>query len=149
MQKPLVLAHRADRTFTQIVELDREVSTAVQRRNARKLLDQGVPPESVAAQLALPIEIVRAIAKAAVDDARLSADARKWAEGEFFYALDRPGPDGFFLLAVPRRAGVKVVASAEGFVSATQHRRSGDGLFEDLGAVSLAPAAVGPPPPGR
>jgi len=149
VQKPLVMAHRADRTLAQIVELDKEVSAATHRRDVRKLLDQGLPPEIVAVVLELPIDTVRAVAKGSADDPKPSADAKKWQDGEFFYAFDRPGQDGFFLVAVPRRTAVRVMASADGFVAVTQDRKSGDGLFEDVGAISLAPAAMRPALPGR
>ena len=148
VSKATVLVHRADRTLSQILALDREVSGVVRQREVRKLLDAGVPPARVASEAGLPLATVNQIAQSTAELA-LSDDARRWLADEFFYVADEPGPDGFFLLPVTRKLAVKLVVSAEGFVDVVQDRTMGDGLYEDVGPIALAPKVMRPGPPAR
>jgi Trypsin-like peptidase domain len=148
VSKSTVLVHRADRTLSQILALDREIGGIVRQREVRRLLDAGVPPARVASEVGLPLATVSQIAQSAAEPA-LSDDARRWLADEFFYVADQPGPDGFFLLPVTRKLAVKLVVAAEGFVDVVQDRTMGDGLYEDVGPISLAPKVMRPGPPAR
>jgi S1-C subfamily serine protease len=145
---PLVVIHRADRSYEQILALEREVESFRLARKVQELAGTGLPAEALAPLVELPAQTVRELLKAPAGGPHLSADARKYLEGEFYAVRDRPR-DGFFLVAAPRKLPLQVVVSAEGFRRIALEHRSGDGLFESLGTISLAPDLMRPDPPGR
>lgn len=147
--KAMVVAHRADRTIQQIIALDREISGVVRQRQVQKLLDLGLSPAQVAREVNLPLATVTKIAQTPADDSTLSPDAKKWLADEFFFAADEPDASGFFILPVTRKLDVKLVVVADGFGDVVQDRRVGDGLYEDVGAIGLAPQVNRPGPAGR
>jgi hypothetical protein len=149
IQKPLVIVHRADRTLRQIIDLDREITGIARRREVQQLLDLGMSPAQIGSAIGLPVATVEQLARAGLDEATLSADARRWLADEFFFSADRPAQDGFFLLPVTRKLDVKLVVSAEGFVDVVQQRTVGDGLYENIGVIALAPELMRPTAPRR
>jgi hypothetical protein len=145
--KPEVLIHRADRTLEQITILEREMTLVFIRQLILKFLDSGAPVEDIAAFLGVPVQLVREMAKG--PEPALSADAKQVVAGQFFYASNRPGDDGFFILAVPRGQTLKLVVRAPGFRQVIQDRQAGAGIHEDLGAIALAPEIQRPDPMRR
>jgi hypothetical protein len=110
-----VLVHRADRTLEQVVELDQEMRTLRAVTTVRRLLAEGLGIEEVARRLKLRPQEVKDLAGLHLDESTVSADARRLLDGEFFYAVDRSRPDGFYFAPAPRAEAFRVVLSREGY----------------------------------
>jgi hypothetical protein len=110
-----VVVHRADRTFEHIIALDREVQTIEAVVTVKRLLAGGLTPGQVAERLKLRPDVVQDLMKVPVNEATISADARRHLDGEFFYAVDRSRQDGFFFSTAPRTQPFKVVLTRDGY----------------------------------
>lgn len=149
VKKARVVLHRTDRTTEQIQALQSELGAFAKRARARSLLDQGAPPELIVLVLGLPLQTVQELAKGGGAEPALSADAKKVAAGEFYFASAEVGDDGFFMVAVPRKTAIKLSVQADGFRPATPDRKTGDAVYEDLGTIALAPEMMRPEPVRR
>lgn len=110
-----VIVHRADRTLEQIVALDREIQTLRATTTVKRLLAEGLTVEQVAQRLKLRPNVVQDLMNARLDESTVSADARRYLEGEFFYATDRSRQDGFFFTTAPRMEAFKVLLGRDGY----------------------------------
>ena len=149
VQKPIVVVHRADRTL-------RRSSSSIARSPASRAgarcsscSTSGCRPRRSAARSGCPWRRWSSSRARASTKSTLSADARRWLADEFFFLADQPAQDGFFLLPVTRKLDVKLVVSAEGFVDVAQQRTVGDGLYETVGVIALAPGLTRPTAPHR
>ena len=50
-----------------------------------------------------------------LDESTISADARRYLEGEFFFDLDQSRADGFFFTTAPRTEAFKVLLGRDGY----------------------------------
>jgi S1-C subfamily serine protease len=144
-----VVYYRADRSFSEIIELDRELVRTENARLVQRLASNGMKPEEVVAtvpllrDLKLTIEEVQELMKVKLGEADLSADLKRYEKGEFFFAAYRtsaePQSDGFFLVAVPRKQNLKVIVSANGYRDLSLDEGPRAGLFADVGEIKLYP----------
>ena len=132
-----VVFHRPDRTWAQILALDREIVQIRQHRRVRDRLDEGAAEADVARDLGLPLETVRKLAATPIDPAAWSGDARLADLGEFFFRVALLEDDGFFFGAVPRQKPFRLAARAPGHRDLDESREAGTGFYEDLGRVPL------------
>ena len=152
-----VVYHRADRSFSQIVELDREIVRTENARLVQSLVSSGLKPEEVVITfpmlrgLKLTIEEVHELTKVKLGEADLSADLKRYQKGEFFFAAykisNEPQTDGFFLVAVPRNQNLKVIVSANGYRDLSLDENPRAGLFADVGEIKLYPPISVPATP--
>ncbi len=143
-----VLFHRTDRTLDQIIELDKERAQIRRALGIRALLDRGLSAAQIAQVRKLTIEEVRQLTNVELDEGAWSADLQRYFRGEFFYDFDKTRPDGFFLVAVPRKQQVQAVVAAKGFRQIRTEIASGDGLFADVGSLQIfPPLLISPKPP--
>jgi S1-C subfamily serine protease len=151
-----VVYHRADRSLSQIIELDRQIERTKNARLVQDLISKGMKPEVVAmvlllSGLKLTTADVLELMKMKLDEADLSADFKRYEKGEFFFATyktsDQPQIDGFFLVAVPRKQNLKLVVSANGYRDLPRDESPRDGLFADVGEIKLYPPLSAPTTP--
>lgn len=117
--KPLpgaeVIVHRADRTLEQIVALDREIRTRRAVTIVKRLVADGLTAEQIAQRLKLPPALAQDLMNSRLEESTLSADARRYLDGEFFFDVDQSRADGFFFATAPRTATFKMLVAKEGY----------------------------------
>ena len=132
-----VLMTRSDRSLEEIQQLHLELQKYVRIQSIHMMYNGGLGVEEISNRVNLNTEEIQKILSTKLSEMKLSDDAQKYSQGDFYYAVTRCDDRGFFILDVPRGQTIKLYAFADQHRTKVQRVESGDGITKDLGKIVI------------
>jgi S1-C subfamily serine protease len=132
-----VVASRPDRSLEEIQKLHHELIGIVRIYGIQRLHAQGMSVDEISRQLQTSREEVEKGLKIELKNMRISNDAFRYTQGEFFYKLAATDQDGFFIMGIPRNIEVKIHAYHREYRMMVIKLKTTNGVSQHLGKINL------------
>lgn len=104
----VVIVARRDKTLKQIKDLDEELKAIQAVYIIQELHNLGLSIQEISERFNVSEEKIALLLKTDLSRRAVSADAKSYLKGEFFFKVAQSDEDGFFIVNVPRGQKVKV-----------------------------------------